>query len=49
MGARAQEVVRLLEPAYADSAAVYRQSVYVPQKWEKSRIVLSIERPLGAT
>jgi hypothetical protein len=49
MGARAQEVVRLLEPAYADSAAVYRQSVYVPQKWEKSRVVLSIERPLGAT
>jgi hypothetical protein len=49
MGARAQEVVRLLEPAYADSAAVYRQSVYVPQKWEKCRVVLSIERPLGAT
>ena len=47
--ALAQDVVKLLEPAYADSAAVYRQSVYVPQKWEKRRVVLSIERPLGAT
>ena len=44
-----QDVVKLVEPAYADSAAVYRQSVYVPQKWEKRRVVLSIERPLGAT
>ena len=49
MGAKAQDVVRMLEPAYADSAAVYRQSVYVPQKWEKRRVVLFIERPLGAT
>jgi hypothetical protein len=49
MGAKAQDVVRLLEPAYADSAAVYRQSVYVPDKWEKRRVVLFIERPLGAT
>lgn len=47
--ATAQEVVRLLEPAYADSAAVYRQSVYVPQKWDKRRVVLYLERPLGAT
>lgn len=45
----AQEVVKLLEPAYADSAEVYQQSVYVPQKWNKCRVVLSIERPLGAT
>ena len=45
----AQDVVKLLESAYADSAAVYRQSVYVPQKWEKRRVVLLIERPLGAT
>ena len=45
----AQDVVKLLEPAYADSGAVYRQSVYVPQKWSKRRIVLSIERPLGTT
>ena len=45
----AQDVVKLLEPAYADSADVYRQSVYVPQKWDKRRVVLSIERPLGAT
>ena len=45
----AQQVVKLLEPAYADSADVYRQSVYVPQKWDGSRVVLSIERPLGAT
>ena len=45
----AQQVVKLLEPAYADSAAVYRQSVYVPQNWDESRVVLSIERPLGAT
>ena len=44
-----QGVVKLLEPAYADSAAVYRQSVYVPQKWSKSRVQLFIERPLGAT
>ena len=44
-----QDVVKLLEPAYADSAAVYRQSVYVPQKWAKSRVQLFIERPLGAT
>lgn len=49
MGAKAQDVVCLLEPAYADSAAVYRQSVYVPDKWEKRRVVLFIERPLGAT
>jgi hypothetical protein len=47
--ALAQDVVKLLEPAYADSAAVYRQSVYVPQKWDKSRVQLFIERPLGAT
>ena len=47
--ATAQEVVRLLEPAYAESAAVYRQSVYVPQKWDKRRVVLYLERPLGAT
>ena len=47
--ALAQDVVKLLEPAYADSAAVYRQSVYVPQKWDKSRIQLFIERPLGKT
>ena len=46
---RAQDVVRLLQPAYADSGAVYRQSVYVPQKWEKRRVVLFMERPLGAT
>jgi len=45
----AQDVVKLLEPAYADSAAVYRQSVYVPQKWSKNHIQLFIERPLGAT
>lgn len=45
----AQDVVRLLEPAYADSSAVYRQSVYVPQKWNKRRVVLYLERPLGAT
>ena len=45
----AQDVVKLLEPAYVDSAAVYRQSVYVPQKWDKSRVQLFIERPLGAT
>ena len=45
----AQNVVKLVDPIYADSAAVYRQSVYVPQKWEKSRVVLSLERPLGAT
>ena len=44
-----QGVVKLLEPAYADSAAVYRQSVYVPQKWSKSRVQLFIERPLDAT
>ena len=49
MGAKAQDVVRMLEPAYADSAAVYRQSVYVPQKWDKRRVQLFIERPLGAT
>ena len=49
MPAFAQDVVRLLEPAYADSAAVYRQSVYVPQKWDKRRVVLFLERPLGAT
>ena len=47
--ALAQDVVKLLEPAYVDSAAVYRQSVYVPQKWDKSRVQLFIERPLGAT
>ena len=45
----AQDVLKLLEPAYADSAAVYRQSVYVPQKWDKNRVQLFIERPLGAT
>ncbi len=49
IAARAQDVVKLLEPAYADSAVAYRQSVYVPQKWEKRRVVLFIERPLGAT
>ena len=47
--AAAQDVVRLLQPAYADSGAVYRQSVYVPQKWDKCRVVLFLERPLGAT
>ena len=47
--AMAQDVVKLLEPAYADSAAVYRQSVYVPQKWDRRHVVLYIERPLGAT
>lgn len=47
--AAAQDVVRLLQPAYADSGAVYRQSVYVPQKWGKRRVVLYLERPLGAT
>lgn len=47
--ASAQEVVRLLEPTYADSGAVYRQSVYVPRKWDKRHVVLFLERPLGAT
>jgi hypothetical protein len=47
--ASAQDVVRMVEPAYADDGAVYRQSVYVPQKWDKRRVVLYLERPLGAT
>ena len=47
--AGAQDVIKLLQPVYADSASTYRQSVYIPQKWEKCRILLSIERPLGAT
>ena len=47
--ATAQDVVRLLEPVYADSGSVYRQSVYVPQKWEKRQVMLFLERPLGAT
>ena len=47
--AMAQDVVKLLQPTYADSGDAYRQSVYVPQKWERSRVVLFLERPLGAT
>ena len=27
----------------------FRKSVYVPQKWEKQRITLFLERPLGET
>jgi len=49
ISASSQDVVRLLEPVYADSADSYRQRVYVPQKWEKCRVVLFLERPLGST
>ncbi len=49
LSATSQDVVRLLDPVYADSTDTYCQSVYVPQKWEKRRVVLYLERPLGTT